>query len=114
MRSLETNPIFHYGGLRLSHAIAGIRRRAAIGCHHDGKRRGGAKQSDADGVCAAVRFGSGGLRGGILLFDAVFSAFLLPKNGKRFVYFILNVLLYVLALPLGWLAVTMFVPALGL
>ena len=58
----------------------------------------------AAGVCVAA----------FLLFDAVFSAFLLPKNGKRFVYFILNVLLYVLALPLGWLAVTMFVPALGL
>lgn len=57
---------------------------------------------------------AGGCVAAFLLFDAVFSAFLLPKNGKRFVYFILNVLLYVLALPLGWLAVTMFVPALGL
>ena len=64
MRSLETNPIFHYGGLRLSHAIAGIRRRAAIGCH-DGKRRGGAKQSDADGVCALVFVGRRRMRAGV-------------------------------------------------
>jgi hypothetical protein len=57
---------------------------------------------------------AGGCVLAFLLFNALFSAFALPKDKKRFLYFILNVLLYLLAVPLGWLAMTMLVPALGL
>lgn len=48
-----------------------------------------------------------------LLYDALFSAFALPRHGKRFRHFILNVILFVLLVPLGWLAVTLLSPGIG-
>lgn len=42
---------------------------------------------------------------GFLAFNALFSAFALPKDGKRFRHFVLNLLFYILLVPTGWLAV---------
>ncbi len=51
---------------------------------------------------------------GFLLFDALFSAFALPKDGKRLRHFFLNLLLYIILVPTGWLAVIFVVSVLGL
>ena len=51
---------------------------------------------------------------GFLVFDALFSAFALPKDGKRLRHFILNLLLYIILVPTGWFAVILVVSVLGL
>ena len=51
---------------------------------------------------------------GFLLFNALFSAFALPKDGKRFRHFLLNLLFYIILIPTGWLAVVFLVSVLGL
>ena len=51
---------------------------------------------------------------GFLVFDALFSAFVLPKDGKRLRHFILNLLLYIILVPTGWFAVILVVSVLGL
>lgn len=51
---------------------------------------------------------------GFLVFDALFSAFVLPKDGKRLRHFILNLLLYIILVPTGWFAVILIVSVLGL
>ena len=57
---------------------------------------------------------AGGCVFAFLLFDALFSAFALPKDGRRFGHFALNLVLYVLLVPVGWFAVTRLVSVLGL
>ena len=49
-----------------------------------------------------------------LLFDALFSAWALPKDGRRFLHFLLNLAFYVLLVPAGWLVLGLLVPVLGL
>lgn len=51
---------------------------------------------------------------GFLVFNALFSAFVLPKDGKRLRHFILNLLLYIILVPTGWFAVILVVSVLGL
>ena len=51
---------------------------------------------------------------GFLAFDAFFSAFALPRDGKRFRHFLLNLLLYMILVPVGWFAVIFVVSVLGL
>ena len=51
---------------------------------------------------------------GFLLFDALFSAYALPKDGKRFRHFVLNLLVYIVLVPVGWLMVVFVVSVLGL
>ena len=51
---------------------------------------------------------------GFLAFDALFSAFALPKDGKRLRHFLLNLLLYIILVPTGWFAVILVVSVLGL
>ena len=57
---------------------------------------------------------AGGCVLAFLLFDVLFSAWVLPKDGRRFRRFLLNLLLYIVLVPVGWLAVTRLVSALGL
>lgn len=49
-----------------------------------------------------------------LLFDALFSRFALPKDGRRFLHFLLNFVLYAILVPAGWFAVVFLVSVLGL
>lgn len=49
-----------------------------------------------------------------LLFNFLFSVFALPKDGKRFLRFVLNLLLYIVLVPAGWFLVAVAVPAIGL
>ncbi len=49
---------------------------------------------------------------GFLAFDALFSAFALPKDGKRLRHFLLNLLLYIILVPTGWFAVILVVSVL--
>ena len=49
-----------------------------------------------------------------LLFDALFSRFALPKDGRRFLHFLLNFVLYAVLVPAGWFAVVFLVSVLGL
>ena len=49
-----------------------------------------------------------------LLFDALFSAWALPKDGRRFLHFLLNLVFYVLLVPVGWIVLGLLVPVLGL
>ena len=51
---------------------------------------------------------------GFLLFNGLFSAFALPKDGKRLRHFVLNLVLYLVLIPLGWFAVWFVVSVLGL
>ena len=37
-----------------------------------------------------------------ILFDFFFSASLLPKDGKRFRHFLINLILYAVLIPVGW------------
>ena len=57
---------------------------------------------------------AGGCVLAFLLFDALFSAWALPKDGRRFLHFLLNLALYVLLVPAGWLVLGLLVPVLGL
>ena len=57
---------------------------------------------------------AGGCVLAFLLFDALFSACALPKESGRFRGFLLNVLLYIVLVPVGWFAVTRLVSVLGL
>ena len=49
-----------------------------------------------------------------LLFDALFSRFALPKDGRRFLHFLLNFVLYSVLVPAGWFAVVFLVSVMGL
>ena len=49
-----------------------------------------------------------------LLFDFFFSVFALPKDGRRFLQFVLNLLLYIVLVPAGCLLGSVVVPAVGL
>ena len=49
-----------------------------------------------------------------LLFDALFSRFALPKDGRRFLHFLLNFVLYAVLVPAGWFAVVFLVSVMGL
>jgi hypothetical protein len=57
---------------------------------------------------------AGGCVLAFLLFDALFSAWALPKDGRRFLHFLLNLAFYVLLVPAGWLVLGLLVPVLGL
>ena len=57
---------------------------------------------------------AGGCVLAFLLFDALFSAWALPKDGRRFLHFLLNLVLYVLLVPAGWFALDRLVLVLGL
>lgn len=49
-----------------------------------------------------------------LLFNFLFSVFALPKDGRRFIRFVVNLLLYIALVPAGWFLVSVVVPAIGL
>lgn len=49
-----------------------------------------------------------------LLFDALYSRFVLPKDGRRFLHFLLNFVLYAVLVPAGWFAVVFLVSVMGL
>lgn len=49
-----------------------------------------------------------------LLFNALFSRFALPKDGRRFLHFLLNFVFYTLLVPVGWFAIVMLDSVLGL
>ena len=57
---------------------------------------------------------AGGCVLAFLLFNALFSAWALPKEGRRFLHFLMNFVLYVLLVPVGWLALDLVVRVLGL
>lgn len=57
---------------------------------------------------------AGGCVLAFLLFDALFSAWALPKEDRRFLHFLMNFVLYVLLVPVGWLALDLVVRVLGL
>ena len=57
---------------------------------------------------------AGGCVLAFLIFDALFSRFALSKEDKRFVHFLLNFVLYVLLVPVGWFALGWIVSVLGL
>ena len=48
-----------------------------------------------------------------LLFDALYSAWALPKDGRRFLHFLLNLVLYAILVLAGWFAVVFLVSVLG-
>ncbi len=49
-----------------------------------------------------------------LLFNALFSRFALPKDGRRFLHFLLNFVFYALLVPVGWFAIVLLNSVLGL
>lgn len=77
------------------------------------------KQGEAQGDPTPMEYmlllvlAAGGCVLAFLFFDALFSAYALPKTSGRFRGFLMNLLLYVALVPVGWLAVTHFVSALG-
>ncbi len=56
----------------------------------------------------------GGIVLAFFLFDAIFSAWALPRDGRRFLHFVLNFVLYAALVPVGWFAVVFVVSVLGL
>ena len=56
---------------------------------------------------------AGGCVFAFLLFDALFSRFALPQDGRRFLHFLLNFVLYVILVPAGWFVVVFLVSVMG-